>query len=138
VIILDEPTAAWMLNCARVVALHPELNEAGHTIVLTRTIWRSRSPVRAHRHAQARPDHLARHTRNLLKHVSGVRVRLRLQPTTSPRRCAAGTPARSRQRSAATADYAAIESMLGVLREGGVAVQDMEVMQADSRTCSCR
>jgi ABC-2 type transport system ATP-binding protein len=59
-------------------------------------------------------------------------VRLRLQPDHVPealRSWHAGREADSEVLQ--LPDYAAIEAMLGALREGGVAVQEMEVMQAD-------
>lgn len=71
-------------------------------------------------------------TRNLLEHVAGVRVRLRLEPDRLPQPLAGWRVGREGNSEVLQLpDYAAIEPMLGMLREGEVAVQEMEVMQAD-------
>jgi len=134
VIILDEPTAGVDVELRQGLwRFIRELNEAGHTIVLT-THYLEEAEALCGRIAMLKQGQVISldTTRNLLKHVSGVRVRLRLLPDHVPealRRWHAGREADSEVLQ--LPDYAAIESMLGVLREGGVAVQEMEVMQAD-------
>ena len=134
VIILDEPTAGVDVELRQGLwRFIRELNEAGHTIVLT-THYLEEAEALCGRIAMLKQGQIISldTTRNLLKHVSGVRVRLRLQPDHVPealRRWHTGREADSEVLQ--LPDYAAIESMLGVLREGGVAVQEMEVMQAD-------
>jgi len=134
VIILDEPTAGVDVELRQGLwRFIRELNEAGHTIVLT-THYLEEAEALCGRIAMLKQGQVISldTTRNLLKHVSGVRVRLRLQPDQVPEALRLWHVGREADSEVLQLpDYAAVESMLGLLREGGVAVQEMEVMQAD-------
>jgi len=134
VIILDEPTAGVDVELRQGLwRFIRELNEAGHTIVLT-THYLEEAEALCGRIAMLKQGQVIAldTTRNLLKHVSGVRVRMRLQPDVLPdslRQWRVGREADSEVLQ--LPDYAAVEPMLGMLRTGGVSVQELEIMQAD-------
>jgi ABC-2 type transport system ATP-binding protein len=71
-------------------------------------------------------------TRNLLTHYAGVRVRLRVLPDRLPEAVAPLQVTREGDSHILQLpDYEALERMLGQLRQAEIAVQDLEVMQAD-------
>jgi ABC-2 type transport system ATP-binding protein len=134
VIILDEPTAGVDVELRQGLwKFIRELNQAGHTIVLT-THYLEEAEALCGRIAMLKQGKVVAldTTRNLLTHYAGVRVRLRLSPDALPEALA---PFHSGREDGSQVlqlpDYGALERMLGVLREAGVKVQDLEVMQAD-------
>ena len=71
-------------------------------------------------------------TRNLLTRYAGVRVRIRLLPDRLPDALVPyRTGSEGDNHMLQLPDYAGLECMLGQLRESGIEVQDLEVMQAD-------
>ena len=134
VIILDEPTAGVDVELRQGLwKFIRELNLAGHTIVLT-THYLEEAEALCGRIAMLKEGRIVAldTTRNLLQHVSGVRLRLRLLPDALP-------PALDRYLVGAEGggwilqlpDCAGVEEVLARLREARVHVQELEVMQAD-------
>jgi ABC-2 type transport system ATP-binding protein len=110
-----------------------ELNEAGHTIVLT-THYLEEAEALCGRIAMLKQGRVVAldTTRNLLTRYAGVRVRLRIVPDVLPDDLAALRAAREGDSHVLQLpDYVALERMLARLREAGLEVQDLEVMQAD-------
>ena len=134
VIILDEPTAGVDVELRQGLwRFIRELNAAGHTIVLT-THYLEEAEALCGRIAMLKLGRIVAldSTRNLLSHVSGVRVRMRLEPDRLPealRQWQAGREGQSEVLQ--LPDLASVEPMLGMLRTAGVGVQELEVMQAD-------
>ncbi len=134
VIILDEPTAGVDVELRQGLwRFIRELNEAGHTIVLT-THYLEEAEALCGRIAMLKQGQIIAldTTRNLLKHVSGVRVRMRLDPDRLPETLRAwhvGREAESQMLQ--LPDYASVEPMLAMLRADGIGVQELEVMQTD-------
>jgi ABC-2 type transport system ATP-binding protein len=134
VIILDEPTAGVDVELRQGLwKFIRELNLAGHTIVLT-THYLEEAEALCARIAMLKQGRIVAldTTRNLLQHVSGARLRLRLEPDELPpalERYSLGTKDGSRVLQ--LPDCASVEEVLARLRESRVQVQEMEVMQAD-------
>ena len=134
VIILDEPTAGVDVELRQGLwKFIRELNSAGHTIVLT-THYLEEAEALCGRIAMLKQGRIVAldTTRNLLQHVSGARLRLRLVPDLLPpalERYAVG--AQDGSRILQLSDCAGVEGVLARLREAHVQVQELEVMQAD-------
>ncbi len=134
VIILDEPTAGVDVELRQGLwKFIRELNEAGHTIVLT-THYLEEAEALCTRIAMLKQGRVVAldSTRNLLQHFSGVRVRVRLLPDVLPDAladCHAGREGESEVLQ--LPDYAALEHLLATLRAASIQVQELEVMQAD-------
>jgi ABC-2 type transport system ATP-binding protein len=134
VIILDEPTAGVDVELRQGLwKFIRELNSAGHTIVLT-THYLEEAEALCARIAMLKQGRIVAldTTRNLLQHVSGARLRLRLEPDELPptlEHYSAGT--KDGSRILQLPDCASVEEVLARLRESHVQVQEMEVMQAD-------
>ena len=134
VIILDEPTAGVDVELRQGLwHFVRELNQAGHTVVLT-THYLEEAEALCSRIAMLKQGVIVAldTTRNLLRQVAGVRLRLRLAPDRLP---AALIPkligADEDSRVLALDSYAQIESVLADLRTEGIQVQELEVLQAD-------
>jgi ABC-2 type transport system ATP-binding protein len=134
VIILDEPTAGVDVELRQGLwHFIRELNHAGHTIVLT-THYLEEAEALCGRIAMLKQGRVVAldTTRNLLTRYAGVRVRIRLLPDRLPDALIPFQAAREGDSSILQLpDYQALERMLTLLREAGIAVQDLEVMQAD-------
>jgi ABC-2 type transport system ATP-binding protein len=134
VIILDEPTAGVDVELRQGLwRFIRELNEAGHTIVLT-THYLEEAEALCGRIAMLKQGRVVAldTTRNLLTHYAGVRVRLRVLPDRLPEAVAPLQVTREGDSHILQLpDYEALERMLGQLRQAEIAVQDLEVMQAD-------
>jgi ABC-2 type transport system ATP-binding protein len=134
VIILDEPTAGVDVELRQGLwRFIRELNEAGHTIVLT-THYLEEAEALCGRIAMLKQGRVVAldTTRNLITRYAGVRVRLRVLPDRLPEALAPFQAAsEGDSRILQLPDYEALERMLGQLRQAGIAVQDLEVMQAD-------
>jgi ABC-2 type transport system ATP-binding protein len=134
VIILDEPTAGVDVELRQGLwKFIGELNAAGHTIVLT-THYLEEAEALCDRIAMLKQGRVVAldATNNLLKGFSGVRIRLRLSPDALPE------PIRSLHVASEGAtrilqvhDYADVEQVLASLRQSGVRVLELEVLQAD-------
>jgi ABC-2 type transport system ATP-binding protein len=134
VIILDEPTAGVDVELRQGLwHFIRELNQAGHTIVLT-THYLEEAEALCGRIAMLKQGRVVAldTTRNLLSRYAGVRVRIRVLPDRLPDALAAlAVGSEGDSHILHLPDYDALERMLRLLREGGIAVQDLEVMQAD-------
>jgi len=134
VIILDEPTAGVDVELRQGLwHFVRELNQAGHTVVLT-THYLEEAEALCSRIAMLKQGVIVAldTTRNLLRQVAGVRLRLRLAPDRLP--AALGTKligADEDSRVLALDSYAQIESVLADLRAESIQVQELEVLQAD-------
>jgi ABC-2 type transport system ATP-binding protein len=133
VIILDEPTAGVDVELRQQLwHFVRELNQAGHTVVLT-THYLEEAEALCSRIAVLKQGRIVAldTTRNLLRGVSGVRLRLRLNPD---RPMAFGDQLVTKDGDSyvlALESYTQIESVLAHLRSEGVEVQELEVLQAD-------
>jgi len=134
VIILDEPTAGVDVELRQGLwRFVRELNQAGHTIVLT-THYLEEAEALCGRIAMLKQGRVVAldSTRNLLCGVAGARVRLRLSPNKLPASLL-GMLVREEgdNRVLALERYAQIEDLLAALRREQIDVQELEVVQAD-------
>jgi len=134
VIILDEPTAGVDVELRQGLwHFVRELNQAGHTVVLT-THYLEEAEALCSRIAMLKQGVIVAldTTRNLLRQVAGVRLRLRLAPDRLPATLATKMiGAEDDSRLLALDSYAQIESVLADLRAESIQVQELEVLQAD-------
>jgi ABC-2 type transport system ATP-binding protein len=134
VIILDEPTAGVDVELRQGLwHFIRELNAAGHTIVLT-THYLEEAEALCGRIGMLKQGRIVAldTTRNLLTRVAGVRVRVRLLPDRLPDALLAWqASSEGDSRVLQLPDYPALEHLLAALRASAIAVQDLEVMQAD-------
>jgi ABC-2 type transport system ATP-binding protein len=134
VIILDEPTAGVDVELRQGLwQFVRELNRAGHTIVLT-THYLEEAESLCDRIAMLKQGRVVAldATVNLLKGFSGVRIRLRLSPDALPDAIAHLHLAdEGATRVLQVHDYGDVEGVLATLRESGVRVLELEVLQAD-------
>ena len=134
VIVLDEPTAGVDVELRQALwRFIRRLNRDGHTIVLT-THYLEEAEALCGRVAMLKQGRIVTldRTENLLHLHTGCYVELRL---------GGPLPARLENRVAerredgairlALPDYAEVEQVMAALREAGVAVQEMEIMQPD-------
>ena len=134
VIILDEPTAGVDVELRQALwRFVRQLNQAGHTIVLT-THYLEEAEALCSRIAMLKHGRVVAldTTHNLLRGVSGVRLRLRLTPDRIPDALASfviGTEADGHV--LAVESYAQIESVLSQLRASGSEILELDVLQAD-------
>jgi ABC-2 type transport system ATP-binding protein len=134
VIILDEPTAGVDVELRQQLwRFIRELNAAGHTVVLT-THYLEEAEALCGRIAMLKQGRIVAldETANLLKGFSGVRMRMRLEPNELP---AGLTPFHAADegvlRVLQVQDYLQVETVLAALREAGVRVLELEILQAD-------
>ena len=134
VIVLDEPTAGVDVELRQTLwAFIQKLNRDGHTIVLT-THYLEEAEQLCSRVAMLKQGRIVAldSTSNLLASVSGIHVRLRLQPDALPD---ALVPMLGHHddgvHTLALRDYAELEGVLAQLRQAGVAVQEMELLKPD-------
>jgi ABC-2 type transport system ATP-binding protein len=134
VIILDEPTAGVDVELRQGLwRFVRELNQAGHTIVLT-THYLEEAEALCGRIAMLKQGRVVAldSTRNLLCGVAGVRVRLRLSPNRLPASVLGMLVSEEGDnRVLALERFAQIEDLLAALRREQIDVQELEVMQAD-------
>jgi ABC-2 type transport system ATP-binding protein len=134
VIILDEPTAGVDVELRQGLwRFVRELNQAGHTIVLT-THYLDEAEALCGRIAMLKQGRVVAldTTRNLLCGVAGTRLRLRLSPDRLPESLLGLLAAEEAgSRVLALERFAQIEDVLAALRQAKVEVQEMEVLQAD-------
>ena len=133
VIVLDEPTAGVDVELRQGLwAFIRRLNRDGHTIVLT-THYLEEAQELCHRIAMLKAGRVIAldDTSALLNRLADVRVSVRLRGTLPPSlraRVIAEEGARLTLR-LATADE--VESVLAALREGGCAIEELDVGHAD-------
>jgi ABC-2 type transport system ATP-binding protein len=134
VIILDEPTAGVDVELRQGLwRFIRELNQAGHTVVLT-THYLEEAEALCSRIAMLKQGLVVAldTTHNLLRGVTGVRLRLRLSPDRLPSLWVSRDVAHeASSRILALDDYAQIENVLSDLRNDGIEVQELEVLQVD-------
>jgi len=134
VIILDEPTAGVDVELRQGLwRFVRELNQAGHTIVLT-THYLEEAEALCGRIAMLKQGRVVAldTTRNLLRGVSGVRVRIRLSPNRLPDSVLAKLASdEGDSRVLALECFAEIETVLADLRSGQIEVLELEVLQID-------
>jgi len=134
VIVLDEPTAGVDVELRQALwRFIRRLNRDGHTIVLT-THYLEEAEALCGRVAMLKQGRIVAldRTENLLRMHSGCYVELRLsgalpsglEPLVAERREDGAVRL-------ALPDYAEVEQVMTALRETGVAVQEMEIMQPD-------
>src|SRR5689334_18671275 len=134
VIILDEPTAGVDVELRQQLwHFVRELNQAGHTVVLT-THYLEEAEALCSRIAVLKQGRIVAldTTRNLLRGVSGVRLRLRLNPDRLLAAFADRLVAKDGDSYVlAMESYAQIEDVLALVRSESIEVQELEVLQAD-------
>jgi ABC-2 type transport system ATP-binding protein len=134
VIILDEPTAGVDVELRQGLwRFIRELNQAGHTVVLT-THYLEEAEALCNRIAMLKQGLVVAldTTRNLLREVTGVRLRLRLSPDRLPPSWGPRVVAHdASSRVLALDEYAQIENVLADLRKERIEVQELEVLQID-------
>lgn len=134
VIILDEPTAGVDVELRQGLwRFIRELNQAGHTVVLT-THYLEEAEALCSRIAMLKQGLVVAldTTRNLLRGVTGVRLRLRLSPDRVPFSWATRVVAHEgSSHILGLDDYAQIEDVLSDLRKECIEVQELEVLQVD-------
>ncbi len=134
VIVLDEPTAGVDVELRQALwRFIRRLNRDGHTIVLT-THYLEEAEALCGRIAMLKQGRIVAldRTENLLRMHSGCQLVLRpggmlpavLEPKIVERR-------EDGAFRLALPDYAAVEGVLAALREAGVSVQEMEILQPD-------
>ncbi len=134
VIILDEPTAGVDVELRQQLwQFIRELNAAGHTVVLT-THYLEEAEALCGRIAMLKQGRIVAldETANLLKGFSGVRMRMRLEPNQLPAALAQFHAAdEGALRVLQVQDYLQVEAAMAALREAGVRVLELEILQAD-------
>jgi ABC-2 type transport system ATP-binding protein len=134
VIVLDEPTAGVDVELRQALwRFIRRLNRDGHTIVLT-THYLEEAEALCGRVAMLKQGRIVTldKTENLLRLHSGCYVELRLGGAL-PARLEARVAQRREDGAIRLAlpDYAEVERVMAALREDGVTVQEMEIMQPD-------
>jgi ABC-2 type transport system ATP-binding protein len=134
VIILDEPTAGVDVELRQELwKFIRELNAAGHTIVLT-THYLEEAEALCGRIAMLKQGRIVAldETTNLLKGFSGLRMRLRLEPNELPATIARfHADDEGALRVLQVPDYLQVEEVLAAVREAGIRVLELEILQAD-------
>src|SRR5689334_21375932 len=135
VIILDEPTAGVDVELRQGLwRFVRELNQAGHTIVLT-THYLEEAEALCGRIAMLKQGQIVAldTTENLLRRHSGCYVELRIEPDRLPETFLARVSDRSDPGGyrLSLKNYDELETLLNTLRELHVKVVEMEVMQPD-------
>jgi ABC-2 type transport system ATP-binding protein len=134
VIILDEPTAGVDVELRQGLwRFVRELNRAGHSIVLT-THYLEEAEALCERVAMLKQGRIVAldTTSRLLQGFAGVRLRVRLDPDVLPDSLVslqAGSEGASRLLQ--LHDCGQVEQVLRALREAGIQVLEIEVLQAD-------
>jgi ABC-2 type transport system ATP-binding protein len=134
VIILDEPTAGVDVELRQGLwAFVRQLNAAGHTIVLT-THYLEEAETLCSRVAMLKNGRVVAldTTANLLAGVSGIHLRLKLDPDRLPAALEAQAVGHlDGHRVLAIQRHAEIPDVMIALRQAGIAVDEMELLQPD-------
>ncbi len=134
VVVLDEPTAGVDVELRQMLwEFIKRLNREGHTIILT-THYLEEAETLCSRVGMLKQGKLVAldSTHNLLNRVPGKNLRLRLASAQLPESLAALLRAQDGEHyTLALADVAQIEFVLAGLRQAGIKVEDMEVVEVD-------
>jgi len=134
VIVLDEPTAGVDVELRQALwQFIRKLNADGHTIVLT-THYLEEAEALCGRIAMLKQGKIVAldTTKNLLESFSARRVKLRLSPDYLPDDLESMLLQRSESRyTLALSDFSVLEKVMSRLREAGIAVQEIELLQPD-------
>ncbi len=134
VVVLDEPTAGVDVELRQILwQLIRGLNRNGHTIVLT-THYLEEAETLCGRIAMLKQGQVVAldRTKNLLNSFSEKYLRVTLVSGQIPSELAAKViGSDGRQYTLALEDYSEVEMVLAKLRESGLKIQEMEVMQPD-------
>jgi ABC-2 type transport system ATP-binding protein len=134
VIVLDEPTAGVDVELRQALwDFVKSLNRAGHTIVLT-THYLEEAERLCSRVAMLKLGRIVAldSTRNLLQSIAGRQVRLTLDPNRLPAALESMRISTDNGTHLLTLhDYQELERVMAELREDGVAIQEMELVEPD-------
>lgn len=134
VIILDEPTAGVDVELRQTLwDFVSNLNRAGHTIVLT-THYLEEAQTLCGRVAMLKQGRIVAldTTENLLRNATERQVRLKLSPNALPDALQPYLSAQETDRfTLRLQEYGELEWALATLRQDGVAVQELEVLNPD-------
>jgi ABC-2 type transport system ATP-binding protein len=134
VLVLDEPTAGVDVELRQMLwEFIKRLNREGHTIILT-THYLEEAETLCSRVAMMKQGEIVAldSTRNLLDRYSRKSLRLRLEPQRLPE--ALQPLLRNRDKDIFTLalhESAALEGVLAILRENGIKIEDLQVIDAD-------
>jgi ABC-2 type transport system ATP-binding protein len=134
VLVLDEPTAGVDVELRRTLwEFIKRLNREGHTIILT-THYLEEAETLCSRVAMLKQGQVVAldSTRNLLQHYSHKSLRLRLEPQRLPE--VLQPLLRHRDEDIFTLalnETTALEGILATLRENGIWIEDLQVIDAD-------
>ena len=134
VLVLDEPTAGVDVELRQMLwEFIKKLNRQGHTIILT-THYLEEAETLCSRVAMLKQGQVVAldDTRTLLQLYAGKSLRLKLQPSRLPP--ALQPLLRAEEGGYCTLalhDVAQLEGVLAKLREGGIQVEDMQLIEAD-------
>lgn len=134
VIVLDEPTAGVDVELRQTLwDFVSNLNRAGHTIVLT-THYLEEAQTLCGRVAMLKQGRIVAldTTENLLRNATERQVRLKLSPNALPDALQPYLCAQEKDRfTLRLQEYGELEWVLATLRQGGVAAQELEVLNPD-------
>jgi ABC-2 type transport system ATP-binding protein len=134
VLVLDEPTAGVDVELRQMLwEFIKKLNREGHTIILT-THYLEEAETLCSRVAMLKQGEIVAldSTRNLLERYSRKSLRLRLEPQHLPETLQ--PLLRNRDKDIFTLalhESAALEGVLATLRENGIRIEDLQVIDAD-------
>ncbi len=134
VLVLDEPTAGVDVELRQMLwEFIKKLNREGHTIILT-THYLEEAETLCSRVAMLKQGQIVAldSTRDLLQRYSRKSLRLRLEPQQLP--ASLQSLLRSQDKDVFTLalhETAALEGVLATLRENGIKVEDLQVIDAD-------
>ena len=133
VIVLDEPTAGVDVELRQSMwRFIQQLNRDGHTVLLT-THYLEEAESLCNRIAMLKRGQIVAldSTQNLLNSIAGCRVRLKLSGALPAALLPQLAEQAGDEHQLALPSYQALEPMLAQLRVAGVAVLEMELLQAD-------
>ena len=134
VLVLDEPTAGVDVELRHMLwAFIRRLNQEGMTIILT-THYLEEAETLCSRVAMLKQGRIVAldSTHNLLNRVPGKHLRLRLEPAHLPDSLIPLLRSQDDDRfTLALSEVAQMEAVLAALREAGIKVEDLEMLEAD-------
>jgi ABC-2 type transport system ATP-binding protein len=134
VVVLDEPTAGVDVELRQMMwQFIQRLNREGHTIILT-THYLEEAETLCSRVAMLKQGKIVAldSTHNLLNRVQGKNIRVRFAAAVIPPSLTSLVKAQDGEHTTfAVADVAQIEFVLSELRNAGIKVEDMEVVEVD-------
>jgi ABC-2 type transport system ATP-binding protein len=134
VVVLDEPTAGVDVELRQMMwEFIKRLNREGHTIILT-THYLEEAETLCSRVAMLKQGKIVAldSTHNLLNRVQGKNIRVRFAAAATPPSLVSLVKAQDGEHTTfAVADVAQIEFVLSELRNAGIKVEDMELVEVD-------